>query len=49
LYNAGLANGVVSQNLYVSGTVAAPVNTVTPAGWAAVTSGTTTYKFPLYQ
>jgi len=49
LWNEGLGNGMVSQDLYLSGTVAAPVNTGTPAAWGMVKTGTTAYKLPLYQ
>ncbi len=49
LYNAGLGNGLVLQTLTLSGTSAPPVNTATPAAWATVITGTTTYKLPLYQ
>ncbi len=49
IWTAGMANGVVSQTLAVSGTAAPPANSGTAAGWAIVTYGTSSYKLPLYQ
>ena len=42
-------NGLVAQNLYLSGTAPAPVNTGTAAAWGLITTGTASYKLPLYQ
>jgi len=48
-YTEGIANGIVSQNLYLSGTAAAPANSGTAATWGLVTTPGGNYKLPLYQ